>query len=117
MVSTYVFGGLAGAKDAPTVQLQLKPRVNNVDIDLADVRFALWLNGRPHRKLLQERRGLAQPKRQRFVGRYHRKLWYPRLRQVAAAVCGQSPKNFRPAEADGGHDRLGANDSLGARRG
>ena len=47
MVSTYVFGGLAGAKDAPTVQLQLKPRVNNVNIDLADVRFALWLNGRP----------------------------------------------------------------------
>jgi hypothetical protein len=47
MVSTFVFSGLAAAKDAPTVQLQLKPRVNNVDIDLADVRFALWLNGRP----------------------------------------------------------------------
>jgi hypothetical protein len=47
MVSTFVFGDLVGAKDAPTVQLQLKPRVNNVDIDLADVRFALWLNGRP----------------------------------------------------------------------
>jgi len=47
MVSTFVFGGLLRAKDAPTVQLQLKPRVNNVDIDLADVRFALWLNGRP----------------------------------------------------------------------
>jgi len=47
MVSTFVFGGLLPAKDAPTVQLQLRPRVNNVDIDLADVRFALWLNGRP----------------------------------------------------------------------
>jgi hypothetical protein len=47
MVSTFVFSGLAAAKDAPTVQLQLKPRVNNVDIDLADVRFAVWLNGRP----------------------------------------------------------------------
>jgi len=47
MVSTFVFGGLLRAKDAPTVQLQLRPRVNNVDIDLADVRFALWLNGRP----------------------------------------------------------------------
>jgi len=47
MVSTFVFTGLAGADDAPTVQLQLKPRVTNVDIDLADVRFALWLNGRP----------------------------------------------------------------------
>jgi len=47
MVSTFVFSGLVDAKVAPTVQLQLKPRVNNVDIDLADVRFAVWLNGRP----------------------------------------------------------------------
>lgn len=47
MVSTFVFGGLLRAKDAPTVQLQLRPRVNNVEVDLADVRFALWLNGRP----------------------------------------------------------------------
>jgi hypothetical protein len=29
------------------VQLQLEPRVTNVDVDLAEVRFALWINGRP----------------------------------------------------------------------
>jgi hypothetical protein len=54
-VSTYVFRGLTAghytanslAIVAPTIQLQLKPRVNNVDIDLADVRFAMWLNDRP----------------------------------------------------------------------
>jgi hypothetical protein len=58
-VSTYVFRGLtppgrddkrtAGRRNsaAPTLQLQLKPRVNNVDVDLAEVRFALWLNDRP----------------------------------------------------------------------
>lgn len=58
-VSTYLFHGLArpyaDAKQAgqpsestpPTVQLQLKPRVNNVDVDLADVRFVMWLNDRP----------------------------------------------------------------------
>jgi hypothetical protein len=54
MVSTYVFEGLEPAgkgetNDAATrpVQLQLKPRANNVDVDLADVRFALWINDRP----------------------------------------------------------------------
>lgn len=54
MVSTYVFEGLEPAAegesgDAATrrVQLQLKPRANNVEIDLADVRFALWINDRP----------------------------------------------------------------------
>lgn len=48
MVSTYVFHNLESAKarNAP-LQLQLKPRVNNVEIDLAEVRFAMWLNGRP----------------------------------------------------------------------
>ncbi len=54
MVSTYVFEGLTpaeeamdpGAKSRP-IQLQLKPRANNVDVDLADVRFALWINDRP----------------------------------------------------------------------
>lgn len=54
MVSTYVFDGLeppakgeTGDATARAVQLQLKPRANNVDIDLADVRFALWINDRP----------------------------------------------------------------------
>jgi hypothetical protein len=45
MVSTFVFTGLPTGGDG--VQLQVKPRVNNVDIDLADVRFALWINDRP----------------------------------------------------------------------
>lgn len=52
-VSTFVFRGLGGVKrqaagraDA-TLQLQLKPRAYNVDVDLADVRFAIWLNDRP----------------------------------------------------------------------
>lgn len=48
MVSTFVFHGLGEAKrSGEPLQLQLKPRVNNVDVDLADVRFAIWLNGRP----------------------------------------------------------------------
>lgn len=48
MVSTFVFHDLAEAKRRGVpLQLQLKPRVNNVDVDLAEVRFALWLNGRP----------------------------------------------------------------------
>lgn len=48
MVSTFVFHGLAEAKrsDKP-LQLQVKPRVTNVEVDLAEVRFAMWLNGRP----------------------------------------------------------------------
>jgi hypothetical protein len=53
MVSTFVFHGLGDARrraaDDPeaTIQLQLRPRAYNVDVDLADVRFALWLNDRP----------------------------------------------------------------------
>lgn len=47
MVSTFVFEGLAPAREEPFVQLQLKPRAHNVDVDLADVRFAIWLNERP----------------------------------------------------------------------
>ena len=48
MVSTFVFHGLGDAKrSGEPLQLQVKPRVNNVDVDLADVRFAVWLNGRP----------------------------------------------------------------------
>jgi hypothetical protein len=45
MVSTFVFSGLPRGGEG--VQLQLKPRANNVDIDLADVRFVLWINDRP----------------------------------------------------------------------
>jgi len=53
MVSTFVFRGLGDARraaagnPAATVQLRLKPRAYNVDVDLADVRFVLWLNDRP----------------------------------------------------------------------
>ncbi|NDC53883.1 MAG: hypothetical protein EBZ74_06220 [Planctomycetia bacterium] len=47
-VSTYVFHGLDGARDAGLpLQLQLKPKAYNVDVDLADVRFVLWANDRP----------------------------------------------------------------------
>jgi ABC-type transport system involved in multi-copper enzyme maturation permease subunit len=48
MVSTFVFRDL-GTKDKENarVQLEMKPRVLNVDIDLSDVRFAMWLNDRP----------------------------------------------------------------------
>lgn len=45
MVSTFVFEGLPTGGEG--VQLQVKPRANNVDIDLADVRFALSINDRP----------------------------------------------------------------------
>lgn len=48
METTFVFRGLAdgrGAADA--VQLQLEPRATSVDVDLADVRMAVWINGRP----------------------------------------------------------------------
>ncbi|NDC62602.1 MAG: hypothetical protein EBZ59_01120 [Planctomycetia bacterium] len=44
-VSTYIFRGLPPRPEG--LQLQLKPRVNNVEVDLADVRFALWINDRP----------------------------------------------------------------------
>lgn len=50
MVSTFVFHDLSAAKRraaAAGLQLQLKPRAYNVDVDLADVRFAIWLNDRP----------------------------------------------------------------------
>ena len=48
MVSTYVFPGLGkDSGGAGNVQLQLRPRVTNVDVDMADVRFALWVNERP----------------------------------------------------------------------
>lgn len=53
MVSTFVFRGLDEAqrrsREDPqaTVQLHLRPRAHNVDVDLADVMFAIWLNDRP----------------------------------------------------------------------
>lgn len=48
METTFVFrgAGKAATRGAAT-QLQVEPRVTNVDVDLADVRFAVWLNGRP----------------------------------------------------------------------
>ena len=48
METTFVFPrlGTQGRADAE-VQLEVEPRVTNVDVDLADVKFALWLNGRP----------------------------------------------------------------------
>ena len=48
METTFVFRrlGTQGRADAE-VQLEVEPRVTNVDVDLAEVRFALWLNGRP----------------------------------------------------------------------
>lgn len=45
MVSTFVFHGLPAGGEG--VQLQVKPRASNVDIDLADVRFSLSINDRP----------------------------------------------------------------------
>lgn len=53
MVSTFVFRDLADARrqaeldPTTSIQLQLRPRAYNVDIDLADIRFVLWLNDRP----------------------------------------------------------------------
>jgi hypothetical protein len=48
MVSTFIFRDLGTmGDDQARVQLELKPRVLNVDIDLSDVRFAMWLNDRP----------------------------------------------------------------------
>lgn len=48
MISTFVFTGLAQpGTPGPDVQLQLRPRATNVDVDMADVRFALWVNERP----------------------------------------------------------------------
>lgn len=48
-VSVYVFDVLSRpwAGGDGTIQLQLKPRVTNVDVDMADVRFAIWINDRP----------------------------------------------------------------------
>lgn len=49
VVASYLFTGLAPAKrSASVVQLRLKPFADNVGIDRAPVRFALWLNERPY---------------------------------------------------------------------
>lgn len=48
VVSSYLFTGLGRARaESQVVQLRMKPFANNVGIDRADVRFALWLNERP----------------------------------------------------------------------
>ncbi len=48
VVSSYLFTGLGRARaESQVVQLRMKPFANNVSIDRADVRFALWLNERP----------------------------------------------------------------------
>jgi hypothetical protein len=48
METTFVFPGMGMAgRRGEAVQLQVEPRVTNVDVDLADVRFAIWINGRP----------------------------------------------------------------------
>jgi ABC-type transport system involved in multi-copper enzyme maturation permease subunit len=49
VVSSYLFTGLGRARTgAQVVQLRMKPFANNVGIDRADVRFAMWLNERPY---------------------------------------------------------------------
>lgn len=49
VVSSYLFTGLGRARvESQVVQLRMKPFANNVSIDRADVRFALWLNERPY---------------------------------------------------------------------
>ena len=49
VVSSYLFTGLGRARaESQVVQLRMKPFANNVGIDRADVRFALWLNERPY---------------------------------------------------------------------
>jgi hypothetical protein len=49
VVSSFVFTGLDRERiGADVIQLRLKPFADNVGIDRAEVRFALWLNGRPY---------------------------------------------------------------------
>jgi ABC-type transport system involved in multi-copper enzyme maturation permease subunit len=48
-VSEYVFSGLTQAKKtSPIVQLRVRPYGEGAGLDRADVRFALWVNGRPY---------------------------------------------------------------------
>jgi hypothetical protein len=49
VVATYVFNGLdVNRQSGGLMQLRLKPFADNVSMDRADVRFALWLNDRPY---------------------------------------------------------------------
>ena len=49
VVSSYVFRGLGRDRvRSELLQLRLKPFADNVDVDRAEVRFALWLNDRPY---------------------------------------------------------------------
>jgi len=48
-VSEYVFSGLTHAKKlSPIVHLRIRPYGEGSGYDRADVRFAMWLNGRPY---------------------------------------------------------------------
>ncbi len=48
VVSSFLFTGLDRERlAADVIQLRLKPFADNVGVDRAEVRFALWLNGRP----------------------------------------------------------------------
>jgi len=48
-VSEYVFSGLTHAKKtSPIVQLRIRPYGEGSGLDRADVRFAIWVNGRPY---------------------------------------------------------------------
>lgn len=67
MVSTFVFPGVATPGATADVQLQMEPTVTNVDVDLADVRFALWLNDRPWPPQGAEPREQTLPSRARHV--------------------------------------------------
>lgn len=68
METTFVFSGLGGAAEpGREVQLQVEPRVINVDVDLADVRFAIWLNGRPWPMEEGVHRDVTLPSRSRHV--------------------------------------------------
>jgi hypothetical protein len=67
MVSTFVFPGVGTGGTTANVQLQMEPRVTNVDVDLADVRFAVWLNDRPWPLAGVEPREQTLPSRARHV--------------------------------------------------
>jgi ABC-type transport system involved in multi-copper enzyme maturation permease subunit len=48
-VSEYLFTGLAQAKKvSPVVHLRIRPYGDGTGLDRADVRFAMWVNGRPY---------------------------------------------------------------------
>lgn len=68
METTFVFSGLGSvAAGSDSVQLQVEPRVTNVDVDLADVRFAVWLNGRPWPMADGVQQAITLPSRARHV--------------------------------------------------